>query len=463
MAMGAGIFLLLCRVFPQRPISHLFVISMGLGPVVIAWSLLHLMRLMPNQPSAVYIGIIGAMAGLMFIIGWPVRSSILQILLRIRGRVVTLGRMCRNRDYVILIPVVVILMALLAVYFAALYFDLYANDPLEYATIARLIYETGTPSVYPVMNDSPVTDAYLPFAHPLGYPMMMTWAFMLQGTADFDYAIRIISPYYLLMLIMLIWVTMVRYGTWVALFTIMLFVLTPLTGILTAVCHVDPIRVYFVLLAVFTAAWLTHNNRVPTVLLTGLAIAAAMMMHAIGVLVVSIIPIGYFMISQVGYRQRVLTAVSIIVIPLILIGSRYWINFQLFGSPIKNALPVWELPVLDYDQYLQHARMATLPRDRLLYGILRGFTELSMYGFSYWLALLSLVFVLRAKYDAMVKMCMLSVCGFYGILTILYLHESHFTWMNPRYYYTVQPLIVLLAGWGCGQLHHSQRGCHDPV
>lgn len=447
-----ALFLSLARLLRRHHDLELLMLSAGLGPVVLAVVLGYLMKFIPGLHPLIYVALIAVVGSLLALVGWRERGrcAVLQTQFADAARfVVQAGR---RRDWAVVVPVLIVGAGVFFALILAMVLPLTANDPLEYASIARLIVERSDSGVYPVIEPDPKHGHYLPFAHPPTYPLLIAWTFLLQGghTTN-DVAVRLLTTWHTIALLGLVACALRAGPRERGVLAMLVYIATPAAIAVIITNHIDPMRLFCMFAAFLAAAWLLQNEDWRYALLFGITIAASMSTHCMGVLALLMAPPIYLVLSRASLKDRIIRAAIVGVVALALAGWHYWLNYRLFGSPIKNALPMWQLPGLAYDQYLDYSRGTITDVDRFVFGFLMGFTRLSSFGFSYWLLLFAVLAgrrMFKERDQPLPRVLGLAVLGFYVIMLVLYLAGSRFASMNDRYQLTMQPMVTCLCAWG---------------
>ena len=421
------------------------VAGIGLGPLVLSWTLKWLMTLAPGHSDTLYISsILILFAGML----WFGRTKFYLISLlwkRVRKRVTSFR--IREHWYEI-IPLLIAGGITAGLLMTCLALPLTGNDPLEYAVTARLIHAHQSAAIYPFVEADPSTGFYAPLTHPLGYVMLMVWCEMLQGTASHTMLLRTIAPFYMLCSLLLLWVALERHRRGMGALGLLLYSAVPLTAYVTGDCHIDPLRIHFFFAAFVMLSRLIESPSRQRAIMVGLLTGGAMFTHSIGVLAPVFIVPAYALLARVRWRLRLAHLAMIFGIALAFAGHRYWVNQQLYGTPISNTIPVWEMREIAYNDYLTHTRQMTTFVDRYVFGLLKGFSKTDMFGYSYWFAAVGLLAGFWAHFrSSSLRVMGLVVICFYGVICLMLLKGMPSAIMNDRYQLTVQPMIAFLGAF----------------
>ena len=347
---------------------------------------------------------------------------------------------------------------------------LMANDPLEYASTARIIYEHKSSDVYPMVDLESSSGYYGPWSHPLGYINLMVITFMLQGTADISGLSKFVTPTYFVFTLLLL-VTFFngnRLKT-AGLISAFLLATTPayISGVMDS--HIDPFRMFgffscFVMLREYLK---THSKGY--FLLTLLCIWLGLYSHSLGILIVPILCWILFLQfvvviqnSDKFIKEKICSYFALILLPICFNIPRYLTNISVFGSPIADAsaVPLWQVGSLEYEYYFQVVRGVFDAQDRILFGIFKVFTGIDSFGPVYWLAAIGFFWQLKQRQFAMVRLkagiremfrspsehvLVWSVVCYLGMVVLSVVLGIDSFIKNYRYIMTIQPLVALLA------------------
>lgn len=346
-----------------------------------------------------------------------------------------------------------------------------ANDPLEYASAAKYLYQIRDATAYPMLDTDKSSGYYGPWSHPMGFINLFVISFMIQGTELVSGLSKFISPAYfaLSMFLMMTWCQNARTSI-AGLIGALLLATTPayISGVMDS--HIDPFRIFS-----FFATFLTLKLYLRTDLriwfyLTGLLLWMTLYSHSLGILILPII--GWLLLLRLHKTYRLRSAFpklefiqfsALVVIPILFNLPRYIENMASFSSPIADAsaVPLWQVERLEYDYYFQVTRGVYEFADRILFGVFKVLTEVSSFGFVYWIpAFFLLISFLRQKMilrkvrqriealfldpeDYVLTWCVICYLGMV-LLSVLLGMDAFIK--NYRYIMTIQPIVALLAG-----------------
>jgi len=333
-----------------------------------------------------------------------------------------------------------------------------ANDPLEYAASARLLFDGLSLQNYPYLETDKNNGYYGPWTHPLGYIGLILWGYLIQGTHKISAVISLISLYYYVLLFLL---PICLSGKSQKPSTILAFAysigLTPLIFSLTLDSHIDPIRILVLTCFAILHAKTFNNGGLKNRVILGLVLGLTLYCHSINILLIPLLIIIHIIVCFRTSPVRVLEGIYIALIAVSLNSFRYYTNYKLFGHPVADtgAVPVWALESLMYEEYFEIIRGFSTFREKWLLGGLGLLTKPHIYGIAGWIFLLSLWLQLR---DANFKVfnfirnlfgsgiqsiAQLYVLGFLAMMILsLVLGMDSFI-KNIRYMLTIVPLSII--------------------
>lgn len=275
------------------------------------------------------------------------------------------------------------------------------NDSLEYATVSRLIFETGSLYSYPAIDPIGSTSGfYGPWTHPPLYVALIYFTNILQGHADSPGLLRAIAPWSLIAATLLVYmlgrIAAGRCGVWAAI----VFVSTPLLFLGASSALLDPITVWGMttLIAVITGIdedWFRRS------LLIGAILGIAMWTHSQAILFPAYAIAMNSVVSGISSLRRVGAETGLILLTALCISAFPFLrNIAVFGSPISDQPAVFAMPKLAWSEYFGINRGYDSAVDIVQYGVLKGWFALEAYGPAFWLMLVG---ILLASFTILVR------------------------------------------------------------
>lgn len=271
-----------------------------------------------------------------------------------------------------------------------------ANDPLEYATVGRVLFESRTLASYPVLSaETNFAGFFGPWTHPPLYVALLYFANVIGGT-EADSVAKLFSPWFTLSSMVLV-VAMGRFKDETTAFAAAaIYLATPLllSGAVSA--HIDPLAAAG--FAVALAAIIGFRARpIASGIVQGVAIGLAMWTHSQAVL---LLPVMLFAIvayeGWADWRRLIVQCASVVFAAGVVASWPYLRNYEIYGSFISDNHAIYALKNLGWDQYFRSSRGYQYWPDRVQFGILKAWNTAS-YGIGYWLMPIGIVvFVSRA-------------------------------------------------------------------
>ncbi len=361
-----------------------------------------------------------------------------------------------------------------ALFLEAYLFPLTANDPLEYATSARLIYQAGDLANYPYLDAAQTGGYYGPWSHPLGYVMLMTWGFAIQDTAAVAGVVKFITPYFAIASVLLV-LTIVWEHTkslFAAALAALALLYTPIFFLLAMDSHVDPIRLASMVASVYLFGCLMRDASARNVIAAGLVLGMALYSHSINVVLLPLLAVmGAIYILASATRLRLSLTVGVVMaIGLVPVLPRFWSNLQHFGNIIADAgaVPLWQLDHLHYETYFKVAREISTVSDRVINGFLKPFSDLRFFGlWALILILIAGVTLLRQRPELRSIITHMSqpslssafywaLLGIFGMMFLSLALNLDVFIKNARYMLTIQPLIAIVLGFVVNDLIRNE-------
>ncbi len=424
---------LLSTSFPQKLRLKLFFVFLGCGPILLAYFLEVLLRLLPEQPLIFYTAsLFAALILTTFFSISPIKKLFHQFKYR------------AYQAHLLDMGLFVFLFVFLLLYFwQSLLLPLTQNDALQYATMARIFFSELNLTNYPFIK-AHSTGFMAGTCHPLANHMLIFFTYLIQGHSDSFGAGRIIHPLYLIFQCLAIIGFLGYKRLRIALLTCILLLSIPATYQMALSFSIDSLRIYGVMAAVFSL-YFTYSKVNATYKMIFWSLFPAIYSHNLGIILIPFY--AFYGAAQAlikGNKSLAFPFLSLFP-PLLLWGFHYIINFQHFGSPISDNLEMWSHPLVGWKDFVLRASEQTDLTSRLL-SSLKIFTQLDNFGFIYLGAAVSgLLVVLLKKYREKV---LLTPCLFILFFFAL-LFYSNFTGMPDltdgiRYVSTIAPFACLV-------------------
>lgn len=434
----------------------------GLGPLVISWILACLLSIFPGYPKLFYL--IGV--NLFFIVFAILGRKQVAILFRaIHEQYLQFKKLNKC-----------LLLSILLLFFCILILKLFNpnfnSDPLDYMHMAEVIAKDRNLDLYPMITANSYRSMIASWTHPVGYIGIYIWTYLGSPFSNLDFSLEITSFYYTVC-IFLFYINLVsKEDINTGLLGFLFLITTPLFYYQVYQASIDPIRFYTFFVALsFISEILTIEQlkkaKILNYLFLGFLLAMSCFSHSFGILSLPIAGFIYFVLSTTPFYSKARNIFIFLAIPVMIISPRLWVNFKTFHSIIVDTSPVWNIPSLDYDNTLNIIRGLGTPFERVFYGVFKGFTNITIFGFAYWMLLLG-IFLLRSDFKKFIKninqihssnsfyilISSMVIILFYSMVFLsLFLNINVFI-KNDRYILSIQPFIALLASYFVNKVFH---------
>lgn len=354
------------------------------------------------------------------------------------------------------------------------------NDPLEYMQLGRAFFDARDASAYPYLTSAETGGFISPWTHPPTYGVLVALAYMLQGSAEVAGAAKLIGLWFATGTAMfcgaLIYTTDRRFSLRVMAAPLLVMTI-PLYFSLVQSAHIDAMRIATFTLAAGMATFVVSQGTIGAAVVAGVAVSVALLSHSIGILAPLILLPFLIVTWQRGVLNlfRVLIVIGLVVTVL---GLPHYIrNIWIFGNPIQDSVPIWELQSMGFADFLRTSRGLETFMDRIYHGALLPFTRVSEFG---WLSSCLLLVgsilllqrtrrgvasfvaeVVRTRQSSMLTQLALFVAGFFAFILLTVLAGSELAVKNSRYLLTILPLAVTLLLLLAGRLLPDEPAALD--
>ena len=457
---AAGFHWLICaaRLFPAERPGERLATALLFGPISGAWTFGALLRLFPAMPSGFYLA---ASLGIWFVAGFVGRRALRADIRHFKSIFARQGGGGENR-WTWICLFLAFGSGLVWIGWVNMWVPPYANDPLEYLTVSRLIAgKLALTGVYPAIDTSVTSGFYGPWTHPPGFVLLMSWVQMLQGDAVAAGAVKFINVYFLAAGAMIVFVYAGGSRRFRGAAAAALYTMTPLLIGETFEHHVDVVRV-----AAWTAAFLAVTSwaRRPALassLALGLLFGLGNFVHSIGLVALPIFAVLALIVGTGPLSSRIAHILAAAIAALAVILPDLVANFRAYGRLIGDRNELWDFAPLMVTEHLRYARGITTPFEIVTQGIMAPFMRFSLFGSAPWLMLafcmafaimrfptrLTAVWQLarRAMRPTVFSVSALVWLGFFGITVLSVLAGSELIIKNARYALTTIAFSSILA------------------
>jgi 4-amino-4-deoxy-L-arabinose transferase-like glycosyltransferase len=359
-------------------------VGLALAPFITGLAVVAVLWLMPGALHRTHVLVVAGLVACGVLAGWP------------RG---DLPRLPWFRGGPAEWALLAVLLAFpLAQLYDLAYVPLIQNDALEYATVARILFDARDLAAYPAISPQATASGFFgPWTHPPLYVAMLYLADAIQGQAQSALALRLVAPWFLAVGTLCVLSLGNMVSRLAGLVAAVVFVSTPILFLGASSALIDPLPVLGMALA-FAALIGLEGSPVRRGLGLGVMLGLALWTHSQAILFPFLMLPLLLMWPSEGRvdgllaRLRVagLAAVCAVVAALLVGGAPYVRNVLLFGSPISDNPEVFAYAPLGFADYFRMQRGISDPVEIIQYGVLKGFFAFEAYSFAFWLAVLGL-------------------------------------------------------------------------
>lgn len=396
-------------------------------------------------------------------------AAIILLALACAGRVAVLGSDLQPPAYGLQAGVF-ILSGLLVVWIGLLIFNaisqpVYQNDTLEYLLVGRELFLRKDLSIYPLV-DSAASDSgfYGPWSHPPLYVSLIYLANLLQGQADQPGVMRLIAPWFALVSTGLVVSIGRMYSLRTGLLGALIFVSTPLFFLGAGSGLIDALPVCGVCLIL--ALLVATDPGVPgRAIWLGAGLGLMLWTHSQAVLFIPLVLSAVFIQNGLtGWKQSIYQCGVLAAVAALFAVWPYARNCLIYGYPINDTSPVFDLPQIDWQTFIRVSRTLDFPEAVIQYGLFKGWVIPDAFGLTFWLGSVgAFVFILSMvrrglhsrilsptglnPWDRCLLTC-LAIWGAYftGVLLSVFLGINLMV-QNERYLLVTLPFVSVLAGF----------------
>ncbi len=352
--------------------------------------------------------------------------------------------------------ITLLLVVFLVITALALFMPLYANDPTQYAMVARIAMETGGFSFYPMENAAQLNGFVVYMTHPLGYPsnILAHWSVGLGGN-EFGFA-KIISVWFGIASAILLLGATPTLDISYRLIGVLFLMLTPLYGYQVVTHGVDPA---VIACAVALALVLGRGLRTRLDLVLAAALLGFLVFsHSLGIVIGALLMFSYILFGAGKISRRIVYSVACGISGLVMGGYQYFDNFITYGSLLSDQTPVWDIEQLARNEYLEvRNSMVDLP-GKVIHGLLMPFTRITFYGLTAWFALLLLPFAVRSwQQSSILRLSISFILLYWGLVIVLVAAGNDAPIRGSRYFLPLLPFLSIIIMYGLQGLLASRH------
>ena len=436
--------------FDEDSAPLVLVCAGGAGPFAIALMLWSLFLIAPGFSDRFYFLVIFSIVTVLFLYGvWPYLSHRRDFFPTARGKKIV--SWSKPTDWFIPVLTLILIAMVVTVVYQTLSTPLFMNDPLEYLQVSKHIYDLKSMNAYPI--DEPLaTGLYVNVNHPPGFNMLLVWSIIIGGDAT-STALRGINIFYFLATIALLWVAMKDRPVLARLFAVLMLLSGPLYLSLVIGMHTDPQRIFLFYSAFCMLSLALIKPTMHMVVLSGVFVGFSLFSHSIGLLTLPFAGGIWLLLSRQSFSSKICSIAVLSFVALCLGGGQYFINLWLVGTPLADYEPILDLALFNYQYSLGVQRGLETLLEKILFGVLRCFTDFSLYGPAFWLGAGGALSVLWTKgnlfdwtTDELDATHLLVVAGYMALATMTALVGVLLVIKNGRYILTILPFVAFLGG-----------------
>ena len=187
----------------------------------------------------------------------------------------------------------------------------YANDPLEYLTMARLVAgKLALAGIYPAIDTNATSGFYGPWTHPPGFVLLMSWLQLLQGDTFSAGAVKFMNVYFLAAGALLVFVYAGGSLRFRGAIAALLYATTPIILGEVFEHHVDVSRVAFWAGSFLAAAYWARRPALASSFLLGLLFGLGSFVHSIGLAALPIFAVLALIVAKGPFQVRAASALA---------------------------------------------------------------------------------------------------------------------------------------------------------
>ncbi len=328
------------------------------------------------------------------------------------------------------------------------------NDAIEYAAVARHIFEARSLGVYPVLEAAP-NGLFAPSSHPPAYHMYLVWGYAWMGVENFAPA-RLLALFCMCGMAALLALALYEHERRTKVIALILMLSVPLFTSMLVGYHIDALRLVSFLAAAIAVAGVVDRPSTRQAVLTGAVLGLAAFTHSVGLLAWVFAGLAWLILGPPDRFRNFRLPLIIGAVAIAVGGAQFLKNLLIYGVPLQDSAPIWEMPQLGFAEDLRYRRDLMGRYDRVVFGILRGFVEFPIFGLLFWLAVPASwrIWQRWRMASSIEKVAVGWSVAFFAISTASVLAGTELVVKNARYVMTLTPLLVIvvapmLARWPC--------------
>lgn len=443
--------------------SERLILGLGIAPLLVSLILFFLFLIIPNKEGAVYVA--GVFIVFLLILLFTISTKEKQVAYL---PLISFKKLMKEqKDFLVFLVLSIAVMGY--IFFQAIAFPISSHDGTVYATMGRILSREKNLNNFPTKVPDQTGFYFSGGQHPPGLPLIYAWGNFLSGT-DSDYFQRTVSPMYALYLLILLWLVLKERAMnfkkkstdYAPIIGVILLLITPAFIWQAFENSIDPLRMFFVF-ASFVILWKTIQEKsFKLLILLGSVSGLALYSHASSTLIFAILILLLMFFLPFHFWKKVSYTLIFACVVVVIGGGQYIINYTRFNNilgqstyglteiKVKNFYSSAQSAFVDQAGSLTIAPKISLSRE-LIFGRLQVFARPELFGISYYLFILALIYWLKTKRKE--KLDKIFLAGFL-LFAIPVIYKFY---LNRRYILTVQPIVVYFGSIYAGQIYESLK------
>lgn len=321
----------------------------------------------------------------------------------------------------------------------------FENDSIEYMAVAKNIFQQASLLGYPITTAAE-NGLFAPPSHPPAYHTYIVWGYHWLGTESFLPA-RLLVLHCLVSTMALVAIAVPDRRPIAVTGAMILLIASPLYVTMIVGYHIDPLRLTAFMAAALAVARLIEKPTTTQAAFTGGLLGLAAFAHSIGILAIAFGGATWLLLGPPNRFRNLRIPLIVGMVALLVGGLHYFRNLYLFGTPIHDSVPIWDMPEIDFYTDQRYRRDLMTATDRMAFGLFRSFTELPQFSLLFWLLIPGLWLVLRKWREAkpVSKVFAIWICCYFVMAGLTIQLGTDLVIKNARYTMTLVPLAAVLA------------------
>ena len=263
----------------------------------------------------------------------------------------------------------------------------YANDALEYATVARELAVSRNISMYPLIHPAETQSGFFsPMTHPPLYPVLLVLFEGLAGSAIAGWPGKLVSLWFAASVVVLTYSVGAMNRQIAGLIAVALLITTPLfldsvgSGLIDALPMAGLMLLVSAHIGVAGSGWRRG-------IVLGMVLGFSLWTHSQAILFVPIsIALTILQSGWANRRSRLQELSSSLAIAAVFAVAPYGKNILLFGSPVSDNPEIFALTALQWNEYFSVTRGLQQAAARIQYGLFKGWFAKEAFGAVFWIS-----------------------------------------------------------------------------